>query len=93
MLRIHKSDGKRYRVECNLRDGKNFPLTLKLLKIILSRIVSKTCTGPILGVVIEVNLKIKQKKNPPPTPRPHEGLENIFSHILSLTCTELISLN
>ena len=43
-----------------------FPLTLKLLKIILSSILSKACTGPILGVVIEVNLKIKQKKNPPP---------------------------
>ena len=49
---------------------KNVPLTLKLLKVILSRIVSKTCTGPILGVAIEVNLKIKQKKNPPPPPPP-----------------------
>lgn len=34
-----------------------FPPTLKLLKIILSCILSKACIGPILGVIIEVNLK------------------------------------
>ena len=57
---IVRSGPKRYRAEFNLKmkDTKQiFPPTLKLLKIILSCILSKACIGPILGVIIEVNLK------------------------------------